>query len=292
MTPNALSGRRGIAQALPVLALSAFALSIVAAPGAQAAVQPRVVADLSKYCRTKFPNSTPTIRRGVDHYCNRGGSLQGIDLAEACRLTTGSRRYERMGARVLCFKTRAGAPRPGPRTDADFAKYCRAKYPNSVYRRLPTARGVKHVCRQVNAHGATNQGIDLAEACRMTTGSRRYSVSGARVLCRGVERRTAARRRVARRADRNARVRRGTYIWPHNGVIYRGPLKNGKPHGIGTNTHPKTGFKTVGQYRDGKPVGPFLMRLRGRLTCLRVYPNRRSRRLPLSRCAHLRGHLS
>lgn len=168
-----------LAGLVPGLAL----ILLAAAPAAPALAQSKVDADLSKYCRTKFPNSAPTIRRGVDHYCNRGGSLQGIDLAEACRLTTGSRRYERLGARVLCLKTRAGAPRPSARTDADFARYCRAKYPNSGYRRLPTRRGVKHVCRQVNAHGATNQGIDLAEACRMTTGSRRYRRVGHRVLC-------------------------------------------------------------------------------------------------------------
>lgn len=66
-------------------------------------------------------------------------------------------------------------------SDADFGAYCRARFPNSQYQRLSQSWGTEHACVQ----GGTRQGIDLAEVCELTTGSRKYRLSGARVLCDG-----------------------------------------------------------------------------------------------------------
>ena len=67
-------------------------------------------------------------------------------------------------------------------TDADFQAYCRATYPNSTYQSRSQNWGVEHYCNQ----GGTLQGIDLGAACEMTTGSRDFQKSGARILCAGV----------------------------------------------------------------------------------------------------------
>ena len=66
-------------------------------------------------------------------------------------------------------------------TDADFTKYCRSAFSNSMYQQRAQAWGIEHYCRQ----GSTLQGIDFGEACRMTTGSRVFRQSGSRVLCEG-----------------------------------------------------------------------------------------------------------
>ena len=65
--------------------------------------------------------------------------------------------------------------------DADFSAYCRANFPNSAYQRIPQSGGTEHACNQ----GGTRQGIDLGEACRLTTGNPDHMVSGTQVICEG-----------------------------------------------------------------------------------------------------------
>ena len=65
--------------------------------------------------------------------------------------------------------------------DADFSAYCRANFPNSMYEKQAHSQGIKHVCNQ----GGTRQGIDLDEACRLTTGTAGHRIAGARVICDG-----------------------------------------------------------------------------------------------------------
>lgn len=77
---------------------------------------------------------------------------------------------------------------PGPAdaaVPASLSKYCRAKYPNSMLYRQATRWGVRYHCRQVNAHGATLQGINYGEACRMTTGSPQWRLANNVVYCTG-----------------------------------------------------------------------------------------------------------
>ena len=166
----------------------------IAACGPPAAAQAKVDADFAKYCRTHFPNSLPT-RRGNRRYCNQRGTLQGVDLGEACRLTTGSRRYERDGARILCLRPARGGGTAGRRTvgEPDFRRYCRTRYPNSTYVRR--AGRVTHLCRQPGrVQGYVMHNIDLAAACRQSHGVSGYVRSGNRILCRRVARTTRTRR--------------------------------------------------------------------------------------------------
>lgn len=165
-----------------IAAIAGLALASIAALAFPAMAQAKVDADFAKYCRTHYPNSIPVLR-GIRRYCNQRGTLQGVDLAEACRLTTGSRRYERDGARVLCL--RGGRP-PAKRRVAgepDYQRYCRTKYPNSRY--VPRAGRATHLCRQPGrVQGYVLHNIDLAAACRQSHGVSGYVRSGNRILCR------------------------------------------------------------------------------------------------------------
>lgn len=155
-------------------------------------------ADLSRYCRTTFPNSSPVTRApsgAIAHYCNQGGTLQGVDLARACELTTGSRAYRQSGSRILCQDgPGAAAASDEALTAGDFVRYCRAKIPNSSYQHVPGNLAGQHTCRQVGwPVGFTLQPIDLADACRELKGASGYREESGRVLCESVAR-TAERR--------------------------------------------------------------------------------------------------
>jgi hypothetical protein len=153
---------------------------------------PGKAADFNKYCRTKYPNSVYQIDRtrwGPRHICRQtgagGATKQGIDYAEACRLTTGSRRYRKNGQSILCnaSKGKTRSPKASTKSKADLNQYCRVKYPNSSYRAQKTRWGLRHICRQVNAGGYTNQPINLSDACRRTNGSRKFTKIGNGVYC-------------------------------------------------------------------------------------------------------------
>jgi hypothetical protein len=185
--------------AIRVGVIAGLAIASIAAGGTSAVAQAKVDADFAKYCRTHYPNSTPALR-GIRHFCNQRGTLQGVDLGEACRLTNGSRRYELDGARVLCL---SGPSTGGPRQTAgepDFQRYCRTKYPNSTYVRRPASRqpgGIAHLCRQPGrVQGYVLHNIDLAAACRQSHGVSGYVIAGNRVVC-GLARGSSTRRRYS-----------------------------------------------------------------------------------------------
>lgn len=180
------------------------AMLVAAALACASSASADVDADLSKYCRTEFANSAPVTRSpggAIAHYCNQGGSLQGIDLARACMLTTGSREYRILGERVLC------ADGPGPSDAAsteplganDFVEYCRNRFPNSTYEAVPTNLGSPHHCRRPGASGGfTLQPIDLADACRVLRGADQYRQAGGDVFCADdIPAETAERRATA-----------------------------------------------------------------------------------------------
>lgn len=222
------------------------------------------LAQLKKYCRDNYPNSiyrkehTPS---GVRHFCRQtnanGYTDQPIDLAAA-----------------------AGGSRSTGRK-VDLARYCRTKYPNSIYEVVQAHGGPRHRCRISAATGGfVAHPIDLADACRVTLGTPRYRKSGNSVIClRG----------------KDAGTSYGVYRWPHSGgITYRGQLKNGRPHGIGRNHFPRghkqQGWIQVGTFHNGKSKGlAYTRRRNGVEFCILVTPGRhyRTRRMPLSRCAHL-----
>lgn len=146
-------------------------------------------ADFSAYCRSKFNNSS--YQRfaqtwGTEHACVQGGTRQGIDLGEACFLTTGSRKYEISGVRVLCDGSAGDAPAANANDlgAPDFNLYCNENFPNSIYEKRAEPNGVVHYCRRPGATGGfTLQNINLAEACRLSHGVTKYRINGDRVFC-------------------------------------------------------------------------------------------------------------
>ncbi len=146
-------------------------------------------ADFSAYCRANFNNSA--YQRfaqswGTEHACVQGGTRQGIDMAAACLLTTGSRNYEISGQRVLCEGNAGDAPAANADDtgEPDFSRYCNESFPNSAYETRAESSGVKHYCRRQGATGGfTMQPVDLAVACQISQGVSQYRVVGARVYC-------------------------------------------------------------------------------------------------------------
>ena len=159
-------------------------------------------ADFSRYCATKYPNSTHQ-RIGLAHYCRQPGQTGGatqhnINLAEACRMTTGSDSYRRVGSRILCQpKIEATDSDPGERTlsAADFQAYCRSGFPNSTYEKRAESWGVVHYCRRPGSTGGfTLQNVDLAKACRLAHAVSGYREETGAVVCYSSnESRTTAR---------------------------------------------------------------------------------------------------
>jgi hypothetical protein len=190
-------------------ALAAVIMFIGSGAGAQTA---EIDADLSKYCRETFPNSAYQMRPqpwGPEHYCNQGGTLQGIDLAAACEATAGSRRFRVFGTRVLCADGGGAASAAGDAlTTQDLVRYCAAKFPNSVHEQRAEATGPVHYCRRPGASGGfTLQNIDLADACSFAEGDGGYRIDGNRIICsRDVANRQPARPapETAARSDRKA----------------------------------------------------------------------------------------
>jgi hypothetical protein len=146
-------------------------------------------ADFSAFCREKFPGSA--YQRldqswGAQHVCNQGGTPQGIDIAEACRLTTGNTGHRVTGTRVICDGV-VGGPGPdraGNAGPVDLAAYCRTEFPNSAYEKRFEPTGIKHYCRRPGATGGfTLQGIDLAAACRTQRNADSFLKAGNEVVC-------------------------------------------------------------------------------------------------------------
>ena len=173
----------------PMHALAFAGLLALAFLGLPESALAQTDADFSAYCRARFPNSTPVKRPekwGVEHYCNQGGTLQGIDLGAACEMTTGSRDHEKMGDRVLCAGAPSGLQAPPQGSGApDFALYCRTRFPNSTHEPRRESWGLEHYCRRPGQTGGfTLQNIDLADACQVTHGTRLFAkLAGGDVVC-------------------------------------------------------------------------------------------------------------
>ena len=255
-----------------------MSLFIAASAGAVRAETPKD-ADFQRYCREKVPNSAyekRTERWGVVHYCNQRGTLQNIDLGEACRLTTGSPKYRQDGQRVLCTGHGAQAAGPDNATELDLQRYCRETFPNSAYEHRAEKWGITHYCRRPGATGGfTLQTVDLAKACQAQHGTSDYRKVDIRVFC----------------GAGGGAADHGSYKWPATGFVFHGPVKNGKPNGIGWTRIPQTGAIWIANYRDGLPAGPQLESRKGQLRCY-TSNIRKMEGLPMTRCAPLRKHLA
>ncbi len=163
-----------------------------------AAAQSERDADFQAYCRAKHPNSSHQ-RTGLTHTCRQPGAtigfvLHNIDLAEACRMTTGNASFRRLGTRIICTAGTGPAPTPQqaspgamggqPVGPPDFARYCRTRYTNSTYLKRTRSWGTEHLCRQPGRTiGFVHHIIDMADACRMTRNVPDYRIDGATVTC-------------------------------------------------------------------------------------------------------------
>ncbi|MCP4994143.1 MAG: hypothetical protein GY934_10235, partial [Gammaproteobacteria bacterium] len=146
-------------------------------------------ADFSAYCRENFSNSSYqrlSQSWGTQHVCSQGGTLQGIDLAEACRITTGSRDFEVSGTRVLCSGSSKGALAENANDlgSPDLIRYCNDHFPNSSYERRFEPGGAAHYCRRPGVTtGYTLQPIDLLQACQKSFNTQEFRKIGVQVIC-------------------------------------------------------------------------------------------------------------
>lgn len=265
-----------IGRAAPFAACLTISVAVTLPSGAAKAAS-QTDADLQRYCRAKFPNSVYERRAerwGVEHYCNQGGTRQNIDYAEACQMTTGSRAFRRDGDRVYCTGEKASKTATAQSSALDLQRYCHKTFPHSTYEHRAENWGVTHYCRRPGTTGGfTLQQIDLAKACETIQGTTEFQKQGDRVVC----------------------VTMGSYTWPETGYTFHGPLKDGKPNGIGWMKIRPTASTWVGNYRNGKPVGPHLQRSKGRMMCWsfdNFNPGRVLPKLPMRRCDHLRARMA
>jgi len=146
-------------------------------------------ADFGAYCRANYSYSSYQSFAqswGTEHACVQSGTRQGIDLAEACFVTTGSRNYEISGMRVLCDGSSGVAPAVDSNDigSPDLAQYCVDNFPNSSYERRTEASGYEHYCRRPGATGGFSlQLIDLFKACQDEFGTQEFRKDGVQVFC-------------------------------------------------------------------------------------------------------------
>ncbi len=151
----------------------------------------QIDADFSRYCRENFPGSQyekTEVSSGIQHNCNNQGTRLGIDLSEACRLTTGSDDFRELGARVICSETAQdneanNGEDSGP---VDISSYCRENFPNSIPEEKPEPTGIRHYCRQPGATGGfALQAVDYRLACMQQKNTPNYIQAGRQILCAG-----------------------------------------------------------------------------------------------------------
>ena len=181
---------RHIAENPLIVALAVLLITALMVPGIISRAEAQQTdADFSAYCRANFNNGT--YQRfaqswSTEHACVQGGTRQGIDLAQACYLTTGNRNYEISGTRVLCQGSAGDAPVASANDlgEPDFSRYCRENFANSAYEQRAASNGINHYCRRPGATGGfTLQPVDLAAACRSSQATSSYRIDGARVFC-------------------------------------------------------------------------------------------------------------
>lgn len=146
-------------------------------------------ADFSAYCRANYSNSSYRSfvqSWGTEHACVQGGTRQGIDLAEACFITTGNRNYEISGIRVFCEGSSADAPAMNLNDigSPNLNQYCVDNFPNSSYERRAEASGYEHYCRRPGVTGGfTLQPINLFQACQVEFGTQEFRKDGVQIFC-------------------------------------------------------------------------------------------------------------
>ncbi len=159
-------------------------------------------ADFGAYCRANYSNSSYqrfSHSWGTEHACMQGGTHQGIDLAAACFLTTGNRKHEISGTRVLCSGSPKGAPTENSNDlgSPDLVKYCNNHFPNSSYERRFEPGGAVHYCRRPGATTRfTLQPIDLMQACQKSFNTQEFRKVGVQVICTKATARARARNRL------------------------------------------------------------------------------------------------
>jgi hypothetical protein len=185
-----------IIQTWAFIAMFVFAQSLSGPAHAQGVSERDV--DFRAYCQAKHANSSPA-RQGINHFCRQPGATTGfvlhnIDLAVACRMTTGSSTFRRLGARIICAAGPGPVQTPSEASPAaasgqpagapDFARYCRTKYTNATYQKRFRSWGVEYLCRIPGVtSGFVFHNIDMADACRMTRNTREYKITDGNVMC-------------------------------------------------------------------------------------------------------------
>ena len=164
--------------------LTGLALTAITRPSA--AVQARLVQpNYTKYCNTYYrPSFANRLRATNEPICTRRIGRYAmyhyrIRIDEACRLTTNSRTFRRVGPGiyrcVVRLVRRPALPRPGiARTGRapNYRAFCARYYPGTVFTRQRVTR--EPFCtRFIGRYQRYHYRINVRTACRLTTGSSR-----------------------------------------------------------------------------------------------------------------------
>jgi hypothetical protein len=168
-------------------------LVIVAASGwaffpttAEAATAPNYRSYCARYHRGSFVNYMRgtrqpicTIRRGryqLMHY--------RINVGQACRLTTGSAAFVRRGWSYVCIgRRRVGSGGVIRQVRPNFSRYC-GRYHRGSFVNSFRGTGQPICTRRIGRYQLRHYRINIAEACRLTTGLRAWRrVAVGRYVC-------------------------------------------------------------------------------------------------------------
>lgn len=175
-----LSARASVTALVCALPLSLLAVS------APASAQARLVPpDYARYCNTYYrPSFVNRLRATNEPICTRRVGRYAmyhyrIPIAEACRLTTGSRAFRRVGPGVYRCVVALSRPAPGRRTaiiargrPPDYRRYCARFFPGTFPVRQRVTR-LPLCARIISRYQRLYYRINIRAACRLTTGSTR-----------------------------------------------------------------------------------------------------------------------
>jgi hypothetical protein len=153
-----------------------FGLNLLYGQTAEAAQAPNYQKYCSTYHKGSFPNS---FRATGEPICTKRTSRLSmmhyrVNVGEACRLTTGSRAFRRTGrGKYLCLG-KGGAPRVTfPDVAPNYRKYCQTYHRGSFVNTLRATQ--EKICTtRTSQYRMVHNRINLAEACRLTTGKRTF----------------------------------------------------------------------------------------------------------------------
>ena len=164
--------------------ISFFGTNLIYIKPADAAQAPNYKRYCNTYHKGSFPNS---FRSTGEPICTKRTSRLSmmhyrVNVGEACRLTTGSRSFRRTGrGKYSCLGRSTKSRVAFSGVTPNYRKYCKRKHKGSF---VNTLRATKEkICTtRTSQYRMVHNRINLAEACRITTGKRTFRRYGPGVV--------------------------------------------------------------------------------------------------------------